>query len=321
VRPFLNKYVNLLMLSAWLVTLGIIINNYWSDGASLNTVRNKLNAYVQEQEKSVQRISRDTALTGALLNGVYDADMLERTTGLPYALFLYKKDLAGQYQLRFWNTQQVAPGTGLLFMEKEAGCAFLGNAFYVWNIRDIPGGKALALIPVKWNYPVTNEYLKNNFALSGISSEYDLKTDSSGKFSVTSMSGQVLFSVVRSGSEVIRHDNALSVVLLIVAALLLLFFIHFLASFISSTYGFWKGLVFFILIVGGLRLLSYFLPIPLNFRQYELFDPSVYGSGPILRSLGDLLINAALFVWFVMFMRFQLREQKVSLPAFSPGLQ
>jgi hypothetical protein len=47
--------------------------------------------------------------------------------------------------------------------------------------------------------------------------------------------------------------------------------------------------------------LSYFFPFPFNFRQFELFDPRVYGSNPIHRSLGDLLINSIFFCWLVLF--------------------
>ena len=56
-----------------------------------------------------------------------------------------------------------------------------------------------------------------------------------------------------------------------------------------------------------LRIASYYLPIPLNFRQLELFDPSIYASNFVLRSLGDLLINSFLFIWIVLFIRFHFR--------------
>ena len=39
----------------------------------------------------------------------------------------------------------------------------------------------------------------------------------------------------------------------------------------------------------------------MNFRQFELFDPSNYASSEIHKSLGDLLINACLFSWLILF--------------------
>lgn len=68
-------------------------------------------------------------------------------------------------------------------------------------------------------------------------------------------------------------------------------------------------MLFLITTVVLLRVLSYFFPLPLNLRQFELFDPIIYGSGDILRSLGDLLLNAICFVWLILFVRQQLFEK------------
>ncbi len=42
-------------------------------------------------------------------------------------------------------------------------------------------------------------------------------------------------------------------------------------------------------------------PDVLDLRQFELFDPAIYGSSFVLSSLGDLLINSLLFTWIVVF--------------------
>jgi hypothetical protein len=44
-----------------------------------------------------------------------------------------------------------------------------------------------------------------------------------------------------------------------------------------------------------LRLLAIIF-LPINFRQYELFDPRIYASNTTMRSLGDLLINSVFSV-------------------------
>jgi two-component system, NtrC family, nitrogen regulation sensor histidine kinase NtrY len=50
-----------------------------------------------------------------------------------------------------------------------------------------------------------------------------------------------------------------------------------------------------------IRLCTYWFPELLNLRQFELFDPSIYGSNIVQRSLGDLLMNAIFFCWIVLF--------------------
>ena len=50
------------------------------------------------------------------------------------------------------------------------------------------------------------------------------------------------------------------------------------------------------------RIIMVRLPGIFNFRQFELFDPSIYGSASALQgSLGDLLINALLFCWIIVY--------------------
>jgi hypothetical protein len=59
---------------------------------------------------------------------------------------------------------------------------------------------------------------------------------------------------------------------------------------------FGKGLIFLFVVLMSLRLISYYTSFPVNLRQFQLFDPKVYGSNLIHKSLGDLLINAILFL-------------------------
>jgi hypothetical protein len=49
------------------------------------------------------------------------------------------------------------------------------------------------------------------------------------------------------------------------------------------------------------RLSLYFYPLVFEFRQFELFDPAVYGTNLVNRTLGDLLINSLLFSWITVF--------------------
>jgi two-component system, NtrC family, nitrogen regulation sensor histidine kinase NtrY len=192
----------------------------------------------------------------------------------------------------------------------SAGFIQLQNGYYVW--RKINAGReiAIALIPVKWNYVVTNEYLQNNFVIGeGIENNYDISLEA-GTAIVKDLSGKNLFYLFKKAGTIIPKSNLVSVWLRILGTVFLLLFIHFCALYISVHNRLWKASVFIIIIVAGLRITSYYFPIPLNFRQFELFDPSVYGSNAVLRSLGDLLINVVLFVWIILFIRNQLHEKK-----------
>ena len=111
------------------------------------------------------------------------------------------------------------------------------------------------------------------------------------------INNKTLFFLNYGSANIVPHNNAVALWLRILGTLLLLLFIHVLANYYASRKGFIFGTLVLIVPIILLRLLSYYLPIPINLRQFELFDPSVYGSSLFLRSLGDLLINSLLFVW------------------------
>ena len=76
---------------------------------------------------------------------------------------------------------------------------------------------------------------------------------------------------------------------------------------------FYKGVIFLAGFIVVLRIASYYLPIPLNLRQFDLFNPNIYGSNSILRSLGDLLINAIVFLWLILFVRHYIQEENITI--------
>jgi two-component system, NtrC family, nitrogen regulation sensor histidine kinase NtrY len=273
-------------------------------------VQKKIETYIHQQEKDFKILSNDTILLTKLATKNYDETFLETFTQKKYFFYLYQLTDAAQYETLFWNTQAVQPGDALLYSADSSGFVLLPNGYYVWHKVNIGQGLVVALIPVQWNYVITNEYLKNTFAIGEeIENNYEISLDS-GAASVKSLNGNHLFYLSKNPGTIIPKNNIISVWLRILGTFFILMFIHFCAVYISMHSRLWKASLFLIVLVFGLRIISYYFPLPLNFRQFELFDPSVYGSSFVLRSLGDLLINAVLFVWIILFIRQQLQEKK-----------
>lgn len=310
---FLYKNSYLLVIAAWLVTLSVIIDTYWADNASVSSVQKKLESYIHAQQKDFTTVCRDTATLHKLASHKYDEILLQQFTQKKYFLYLYKKDEYGLYALQFWNTQAVIPTEALLNGTDSSGFAELPNGYYVWSKRNTPEGLLVGLVPVKWKYVITNNYLKNSFAIGdGLEKNYDI-TQEDGKAAVKGADGQHLFNLYKKAGTVIPKNNIFSVVLRILGSILILLFIHVCAIYIAMHNRLWKAVLFLGGIVAALRVASYYFPIPLNFRQFELFSPTVYGSNLVLRSLGDLLINALLFVWVILFVRHHLLVKKYAV--------
>ena len=303
-----NSY--LLVIAAWLITISFFIDNYWSDNSSVKSVKNNIESYIHKQEQDFTNISLDTTLLNKLISKKYDEASLNLLAEKKYFFYLYQLNEDKAYDPIFWNTQAVQPSVAIMQSTDTAGVALLPNGYYAWRKLIAVKSVCVALIPVKWNYVITNEYLKNTFAIGkGIENNYDISMVPTG-VSVKSSNGQNLFYLDKKSGTIIVKNNLLSVLLRIIAILFILLFLHFCALYISIHDRLWKAMLFLVSIVTCLRIMSYYLPIPINFRQFELFDPAVYGSSAILRSLGDLLINAILFVWLTMFFMQQLQEKK-----------
>ncbi|MEO5967698.1 MAG: HAMP domain-containing sensor histidine kinase [Ferruginibacter sp.] len=317
-KHFLKRNIYLLIIAAWIITIAIIIDNYWSVNSSLFTVQKTLSSYVQKSEIDFKKLTSDTTVTNNILTEYLSEEELLNLVKKDYFIYFYSISKEKEYQLKFWNTQSVFPNWSLLYLNGNSGFVKLQNGYYVWNIITNKNFKAIALIPVKWNYIITNEYLKNNFAVNeSISLNYDLIAGSQDGFSVNSIYGDRLFNVIQKSYESIVKNNIASVVLIIIAFFIILIFIQLIASYISKEINKPLGYIFFIFLIAALRIISYREDFPINFRQFELFDPSVYSSNPILRSLGDLLINSALFVWVTLFLRAEIQDKQVQLQKYS----
>ena len=310
-RRVIIKNSYLPVIAAWLITLSFIIDNYWSGNSSVAAVQRNVSGYLHKQENDFDQLTHDTAITSKVISGKYDEPFLKRLTKKKYFIYAYSIEGNGQYNILFWNTQTVLPAEYILQTNEKSGFIALQNGFYVWRKTMINNSLLLALIPVKWNYNVTNEYLQNNFATGDqVEANYDISVVPTNT-PVSSIDGNILFHLVKKTRTAIPQNNNVAVWLRIIGAIFILLFIHFIAVFFVVHGRFLKGVSFLFISILLLRVLSYYFPIPLNFRQFELFDPAIYGSNVILRSLGDLLINALLFVWFVLFLRQYYLERNI----------
>lgn len=316
---FKNSY--LLILAALLVSFSFIIDNYWSGNSSPGTVQKHIQQNIQEQERDFEKVIRDTALTRQMDDQVFNEPALLQLTQKTYFIFRYFVNDIGLHQISFWNTQTVLPGEEIISAKDSTGFAKLDNGYYAWNKKAAAKSITVALIPVKWNYFVVNPYLENKFvAGKEIERNFDIAGKAEGA-SIRSITGSTLFFLAEKPGQVIPQNNKIAVWFRIFAALLVLLFIHLLAGRIAAARGGAKALLFLLPVVLVLRLLSYYFPIPLNFRQFELFDPSIYGSTVVLRSLGDLLINSVLFTWIVLFIRSHVHESQVKQVAASTWIK
>lgn len=313
INNFFRRNSYLLVTAAWLITISFIIDNYWSGTSTASGVQKKLQKYVQSKQKDFESFCRDSNTINQLIHQQYNSNLLEQLTEKNYFIFIYRSDTAQDVPV-FWNTQTVLPPENITSSNDGSYSALLSNGWYVVDKKTITTDTfeyaLISLIPVKWDYLFQNKYLQNTFvAVNNVENEYDI-TDQPDKIAIRGIDNTILFYLHQTNANVIHHDNLIALWLRIIAALLIFIFLHVTAKFYVERKGLLPGFLFLFFSVLALRTLSYYLPVPLNFRQLELFDPIIYGSNMVLRSLGDLFINAALFAWLVLFLRYHLQDKK-----------
>jgi signal transduction histidine kinase len=216
--------------------------------------------------------------------------------------------------MKFWSDHLAVPPPDL--SDSADGDYFkkLSNGYYTVVKKTLPGTDssvqiiALALIPVRSEFFLTTAYLPSKFIFSEGADKQVRLAEGTSPFPVKSESGKTLFYLEKKPAAAVPYNDRQTIFLRFAGLLFLFLFIHLFAENLARKKGAWLAVGIMAAILIAMRLLTYYYPQILNLRQFELFNPAIYGSNAIQRSLGDLLINAVLFCWWVLFTWSQLKQ-------------
>ena len=309
---FLGDNSYLLLLWLLLLVTSLFFGKKGS-GAEGKVFAAELENYIQKAESDLTRLTADTAFLNRITTAKLNPGDRERSADNKAFLFIYK-NTAGFRQLVFWNTQAVLPGDEIIAGAREKGFVKLANGYYFFQSKNAGNLNIVSLLPVKWNYAVSNDYLENTFAVDPAEGKnFDISKANTG-LAVHTKDNSTLFYLQAIPATGKANESLITVWLRILSVIPLLIFIQLYASYLKVKKGIIAGAGFLTVALFLLRLLSYFFPFPVTLRRFELFDPTIYGSDIILRSLGDLLINAALFFWIISFIRNHLKGKQFTFP-------
>lgn len=305
-KKFIHSNLYLLLGAFLLFAVAHLLNKYVIGTTSSNYYALRIQQDIRHKETDFKKLTADTTLLISLINQNYTKEelslLLDDKKG--YGFFLYEKNGLGEPRLLFWNTQVATPPINILDESDVSRMVTLKNGFYVHTSKMVQLNHRTyaveALIPVEWKYFVEIENLKTEFAsfpearnrvdISFTPTDYDVK----------SIYGNTLFYLKQINTQH-QQSSWWSIVCVLLGVFLLFWYLHFVAHLIAEKKGLWWGTGFLVTCILLLRLGSYFFPETLDLRQFELFDPAIYGSSFVLSSLGDLFINALLFCWIAIF--------------------
>ncbi len=298
---FLRDNIYLLLTSLLLLSISVFTNRTQNAASLSKSYAGSLSKYIANAEDNFEDITESDELVKETISiGQHNGKARNIETFNQY-IFVYKT-VAGFTQLTYWNTQTILPDESILQSKDTIAFKKLANGYYLIQKRKIQNNLIISLLPIKWKYSIASNYLKNTFAVKPLTGEDFEVSFNKNDASVVTKAGLYLFSV-KNINPTNKTNDRLTIWLRILSIIPIFIFLHFLVLKLYEEKGFKIAVIFLVASLLFVRTLLYIFPGLLQLRSFELFDPTIYGSDKILRSLGDLLINAILFLWIIGFIR------------------
>lgn len=303
--------LSLLFVAAVLFTLSFVFNRFYTNRSSVTTEVKKAERYLHDQQKDFNVFLHNTSLIQRLIQNRESVSEFENVIGKKYGIYLYSLSDSSLLSLAFWSKQFILPPPETFASGDMEEFMKLANGYYLVVKRSVTVASgtvvAYAMIPVRSLFFLETDYLPAQFVYSRTADDRVILTDSPTEFPVKSLSGKTLFYFDKKASTGVSYSNTLTILLRFSGVLLLLLFVHLIAESLARK-RIWKSVLFLSVTLLVIRLIIYLFPVLLNFRQFELFDPSIYGSNIVQRSLGDLLLNSIFFCWIVLFTWYKVQQ-------------
>jgi signal transduction histidine kinase len=297
--------LGLLVTSIVLFVLSFVFNKIYTNKSSVAVEARLAENYVHRHQEDFKAFLKDTALISKLVANKESQQEFERIISKRYGIFLYTVDNEGILALNFWSTQLVLPppasyaeGNFEAYMDLMNGSYIVVKQLLDLNNRTIV---AYAMIPIQSDFFLDTDNLPEEYVFSNTAdARIDISTEKT-PYAIKSITDKPLFYLERKSFGAVPYNSGLTLLLRLGGIAVLLLLIHLIAETLSRRRKEWHGILFLGLSLIIFRVITYLFPSLLHLRQFELFDPTIYGSNVIQRSLGDLLVNSMFFCWFVLF--------------------
>ncbi|HQN93627.1 MAG TPA: hypothetical protein PLQ09_05890 [Prolixibacteraceae bacterium] len=223
-------------------------------------------------------------------------------------------------QLLFWTDNVGCFPSEVLMPRAKPGLVNLPNGWY-YHMRSVVGAQQTdALILVKKNFKIKNNYLRNGFAEGFyFPRKFEvLQQAQNGSFPIFDIKGKYAFSVKPTGTVNSKHK-----LLLIPSFLYLLAFFTFLLTLYKVNAHFLhnrqiiKMFLLSVFLLGFYMLMNYF-KIPSSMYLTTLFSPRDFAYTSFLSSLGELLIFSVLILFLtIVFNRSIYVHENIAMKIFS----
>lgn len=315
----------LLFTAGILFLLSFLTAFYFRTPVSVNYEERRLENYIHKQQQDYNNFIKDTVLLRKLLYRSETLEEFQQLAKKAYGIFLFAETLSGDQDLIFWNNQKSLPPQADYSLKDGEYFQQLANGYYLTikkNIR-LAGMSnnvvAYAMIPIQYRYDFQkSSYLRTHFVYDPEATGKIFISEKQTPYPVNSLSTKTLFFIDRRAYTPVEADDSMTTFLRLLAFILVLAYVYFLAESVTRRRGAIKGTLFLLFLLVAIRAALFLLPTVFSFRQFQLFDPTIYAANWFNRSLGDLLINSIFICWTVVFAWYNMGPLK-RLPSFLYG--
>jgi two-component system nitrogen regulation sensor histidine kinase NtrY len=315
-------HYTLLLCSALVLLAGFV----WFEQRLSSNANEQLNqAYKDAQQIIIDKELVCINLVQGLLTDTQNlqrnwSDIIELAGKKNILLTVYKNDT-----LLIWTDNVLNSEDAYSTIKNGAGFIQAKNGYYVTYKQTRGSYSYLFYVDVKTDYPFRNQYIENQFDpdLGFISEGFIFSQPLENFVDIHSLNNTYLFSLqIFSFTE---KTPTWLIVCILFSVCLVLFSAHVLARHYIQLHVVPTTLLFWALFI-YLRWLNVFFHLPEFIYDLKLFQPQIYASSAWFPSLGDLLINSMLVLWYLIILETKtsrlhpdanhIPEPKYTLPVF-----
>ncbi|MFD2872439.1 ATP-binding protein [Mucilaginibacter ximonensis] len=306
----------LALLGASLLLTSIIVRSTYTPAVNLaQTARMLENGLHQKEEFINKALSAPDGLNRfkAIANNYEDGlkCIQEFTDDHNILVITYKNN-----RVQYWSDISMIP-PGPDYAKEGYSFHRWDNGYYEAVKKSDGDFSVIFLIPVKTNYAVQNQYLKNTFAPDLLKDNNIDIADFTDKdaFPVQSITKVNLFWVKVKSNELNYRFFYFELVLWLITLLVICVLVQNICSYLVNKGQLFLSFIFLAVFIAGIRYLNLEYGWPNFTYRLDIFNPHVYSTSKLFPSLGDLCINLFLISWLVA----HIYRQRFKLLKYQPG--
>jgi two-component system nitrogen regulation sensor histidine kinase NtrY len=290
-----------IFLSVLVLCAVLLINRIFFSKVNINTAKKVTENILHNKEDIAHNLINSNQFLSNYTNINYLNSLKQELNKNKLFLFVYTKD-----NLLFWSDNETILKNPKIIYDTENHFIKQGNAYYIAIHKFLPDleHQLIILIPVYYQYPISNQYLKRGFAFENkILEKVIITTKYSGKKNaIYSTSGKYLFSI-----KPLENIPTTPLFILLLNIALIIYIAFLVTKIIIHNLKNKKYLLAFIitlLLVIVVELVLNHSTIIFNYPNAKLFSSTLYASKYLANNLGVLLVRIFLLLWLLYLIRF-----------------